>query len=296
MNDSLNRTRARRAKRYGGALFVIATIGGRAHAQPQPETIPTAVAQAMSFDATMIGRPRFFNGQTPTDWPAALIPSGATILGGGVVGDAQMFRMRVAVFSLSGPTAPGEVIRALLTGAGFVQQAPPSAVRRGGFVSNEPGPTVNPYCQAGVLASFGVVDSTANPLAMSIALIDGDAGRQYCAPRAPERETSRFPVTVPSLTPPRGTSSANEGRSWGGNEGSMRASLSTTLRADSVLMHYAAQLVAGGWVADEKAAVAERVAVQRFLFTEGQDHWTATLLVTAVDDRRQVSLQFLKRE
>lgn len=296
MNATPNETRRRRTPQCRGIMLAIAVISGRVAAQRQPETIPTVVAQSMTFDESLLGRPRFFNGEPPTDWPVALIPSGAKILGGGVIGNAQMFRMRVAVFALSGTTMPRDAMRNLLTGAGYVQQAPPSAVRRGGFVSNEPGPTINPYCMGGVMASFGVVDSTNSPRVVSIAVIDGDAGRQYCAPRVAEREPSRFPVTVPILTPPRGTVATDGGRSWGGDEGSMRSSLATTLSADSVRMHYTAQLVAGGWVADGKPAVAERIAVQHFLISEGQDHWTAALLITAVDDRRHVVLQFAKRE
>ncbi|WP_309672717.1 hypothetical protein [Gemmatimonas sp.] len=296
MSATRNETQLWRTKQRRGIMFAIAVVSGRAEAQRQPETIPTVVAQAMTLDATMIGRPRFFNAQTPTDWPAALIPSGAKILGGGAVGDAQMFRMRVAVFALTETTVPRDAIRALLTGAGYVQQPPPGVLRRGGFVSNESGPAVNPYCKGGVMASFGVVDSTDSPRVVSIALIDGDAGRQYCAPKVAERERGRFPVTVPSLSPPRGTVSVNGGSSWGGDEGSMRSSLRTTLSADSVMMHYTAQLVAGGWVAEGKPAVAERIAVQHFLFSEGQDRWTAALLITAVGDRRHVMLQFTKRE
>lgn len=288
--------RARRAIPFSGIVLAVATMNSRAHAQRQPETIPTAVAQAMTLDATMIGRPRFFNGQTPTDWPATLVPSGAKILGGGVVGNAQMFRMRVAVFALSGTAVPREAIGTLLTGAGYLQQPPPSAQRQGGFVTNEPTTAITPYCKEGVLASFGLVDSTDSPRVVSIALIDGDAGRQYCAPRAAERQQGRFPVTVPALTPPRGTVGMDGGSSWGGDEGTMRSSLVTTLSADSVLLHYTPQLVAGGWVADGKPAIAERVAVQRFLFSEGQERWTAALLITAVDDRRHVVLQFAKRE
>lgn len=77
-------------------ILVAGLIAGarQSKAQSQPATIPTIVAQAMTFEPALLGRPRFFDGRTPTNWPAALIPPAVKVVGGGIVGDSAMYRMR----------------------------------------------------------------------------------------------------------------------------------------------------------------------------------------------------------
>jgi hypothetical protein len=106
----------------------------------------------------------------------------------------------------------------------------------------------------------------------------------------------RFPVKVPTLTPPSGVMSFGGGSSWSGSGGNMRSALRTMLPADSVLFHYTAQLVAGGWRSEGKPAITEGVGVQRFSFRDGQDPWMAALIIMAVGDRREVQLLFTKVE
>lgn len=277
-----------------GIALSLVLICEQATAQSQPATIPTVVAQAMALESTIFGKPQYFDGRTPTDWPMALIPPGVKVVGGGVVGDSAMFRMRTAVFDFSGQTNPNEVLRALLTRAGYVRHDPESVRGGGGFVGTEPFSANTPYCNGPSLAMFEVVDSAQSPLVIAIHLLDGEAGRQNCAPQRDRAMANRFPIKVPTLTPPSGVMSFGGGSSWGDSEGNMRSGLRTTLPADSILLHYAAQLVAGGWKSPGKPAIGDGVAVQRFEFRDGQDAWSAVLIIVAVGDRREVRLEFTK--
>jgi hypothetical protein len=65
---------------------------------------------------------------------------------------------------------------------------------------------------------------------------------------------------------------------------------------DSLLAHYSAQLVAGGWKSESRPANADGIGVQRFSFRDGQDAWTGALIVMAAGDRREVVLQLSKIE
>jgi hypothetical protein len=266
-------------------------------AQTQPATIPTAVAQAMSFEPSVFGRPQFFDAQTPTDWPAALVPPGAKVLGGGIVGDGTMLRMSVAVFEFSGQSNPRAVLEAVVAKAGFGSPAPPPpASPTGGFAETAAPTSAGKYCKGSTLVAFVPVDSVRAPRVFAVSLVDGEAGRQNCSVRAGARTDRRFPVTVPTLVPPAGVLSFGGGSSWSDDNGQMTWTLRTTMPTDSILAHYSAELVAGGWRAEGKAANADGIGVQRFSFREGQDAWTAALIVLAAGDRRHVLLQLSRSE
>lgn len=270
---------------------------GQSMAQSEPATIPTVVAQAMSFEPRLLGRPQFFDGRTPPDWPAALIPPGVKIVGGGIVGDSGMFRMRTAVFEFSGPFNSHEAIEAMLARAGYVHpRSEPDRPSGGGFIGTEsPSPAGN-YCNGNTLATFGAVDSVHAPLVVAIYLVDGEAGRQNCAPQRERPPTQRFPVTVPPLSPPAGVVSIGAGSTYGGSGGDMTSTLRTTMPADSVLAHYSAQLTAGGWKTEGRPAIADGIGVQRFSFHEGADAWTAALIVIGAGTKCQVRLQVSRVE
>jgi hypothetical protein len=279
-----------------GVLLLLVLTGEQAWAQNQLATIPVVVAQAMSFQPDMFGKPRFFDGRTPTDWPAALVPPGAKVVGGGVVGDSAFFRLQTAVFAFSGLTDPNEVLRVLLTGTGYVRHDPEPAQGGGGFVANAPSKSAAIYCKGSSLAGFWAVDSAQAPLVIAVNLIDGEAGRQNCAPQRERTMPGQFAIKVPTLTPPSGTMSFGGSRSWGGSGGSMESILRTTMPADSILYHYTAQLVAGGWRSEGKPGIGDGIGVQRYSFREDQDDWTAVLIILAVGERREVRLQVTKRE
>jgi hypothetical protein len=86
------------------------------------------------------------------------------------------------------------------------------------------------------------------------------------------------------------------GSSWTGSRRTIEATLRTTMAADSILYHYTSQLVAGGWKAEGLPAITGGVAVQRFSFRDGQDAWTAALIVLTAGDRREVVLELARVE
>src|ERR1041385_7914630 len=270
----------------------------RALAQAEPSTIPTVVAQAMAFEPSYLGRPQFFNGQAPPDWPTALVPPGAKVLGSGVLGNEGIYRMRATVFEFTPGFSLRDVFQPLLARAGYAQ---PSAQavhpRDGGFVETAaPVSPGAPFCSGSAAATFGLGDSVRAPNVAAPYLIDGEAARQMCAPNQTALASHRFPVSVPPLVAPPGTIWAGGGSNWSGSGGDMTSSLHTTMPTDSVLAHYSAQLVAGGWKREGRPALGDGISVQRFSFREGQDAWTGALIVLAAGDRRDIVLRVSKRE
>jgi hypothetical protein len=278
-----------------GTVGLCVMLAAAAAAQNQPATIPTAVAKAMSLDFGMMGKPQYVEGRTPADWPAALVPPNAKVLGGGVVGDSVRFRMRTAVFVLADRNNPDEMLRALLTAAGYGTPLP-EAIRGEGFVSTAAPFADGKYCKTGTLASFETVDSTQSALVVAVHLIDGEAGKQICAPPPPRPIPGRKPITVPTITPPAGVMSFGGGSGWSGSSGSTGSTLRTTMPADSILTNYTGQLVKGGWTAEGKPAVGGGIAAQRFSFRDGQDKWSAALIIMEAGDVRDVRLQFTKMQ
>ena len=268
-----------------------------ASAQAPPPTIPTVVARAMFLYPDMFGTPQFFDGRTPPDWPRTLVPSGARTIGGGVIGDSAMYRMRTAVFALPAQSNAAEVVRAMLGQAGYTRHDPMMPRPSGGFLSSESsGPATN-YCSGStVMATVALVDSVQDPHVVAVHLLDGEAGRQNCAPQRERPNGGRFPVTVPTLSPPKGAVSFGGGSNWSGSSGNMESTLRTTMPTDSVLSNYVAQLVTRGWTAEGRPTIGDGTAVQRFSFREGAEPWTATLIVMTLGDRREVLLHFARAE
>jgi len=267
-------------------------------AQTQPATIPTVVAQAMTFGpfAFELGKPQFFDAQTPPNWPAALTPSGARILGAGMIGDSAMFRIRATVFEFTTRSNPRAELEDLLIRAGYAHPGPETEhPPHGGFVETPSSAIEGRHCKGSVLAMFGAVDSVNAPHAFSVALIDGEAGRQGCSP-IPSAAMGRFPVTIPTMSAPPGTIAFGGGSGWSGSSGQMSSTLRTTMPTDSILAHYSSQLVAGGWKREGRPANADGVGLQRFSFREGQDAWTGILIIMAAGDTRQVRLEVARSE
>ena len=273
------------------------TIGaGRSAAQSSSATIPIVVAQALSVDPGFLGRPQFFDARTPPGWPAALVPTGAKILGGGIIGDSAFYRLRATVFEVSAGVEPRTTFDRLVTRAGYARRSPDSAQPRSGGFAGTAEPAPARYCKGSTLVTFGPVDSARSPSAYALFLLDGEGGRQSCRARGVDPSFGQFPVTVPPLYAPKGVASFGGGRGWSGSTGEMRLTLRTTMPTDSILAHYSAQLVAGGWKAEGQPANTDGVGLQRFSFKDGQDAWTGALIVVIAGDLREVRLELVKKE
>lgn len=279
------------------ALTILGTSGG---AQRQPATIPTVVAAAMTwqplfpFEVT----PEYFDARTPPDWPSDLVPSGARVIGGGSMGVASFFRTRVAVFEFSAASDPIDALRTLVTRAGYARFEPHEA-KTEGFVPTEPQAGAGPtrYCNASNLVTFRPVDSARAPRVIEVDLLDGEAARQSCTDQARPADMRHPPVTLPALTPPPGVKiSGGGGTSWSGNGGEARTEVYTSMSADSVLGHYAGQLVAAGWKREGRTVAADGIAVQRFSFHQNDANWSAALMVFAAGDKRDIRIEFNKVE
>ena len=205
-----------------------------------------------------------------------------------------MFRMLTAVFAFPAQSNPNEVLREILIRAGYTRHDPEPVHAGGGFVGTEPSTPAAQYCKGSTLATFGTVDSSQALLFVALHLLDGEAGRQNCAPQRDRFTTAHFPVTVPRLSPPTGAMAFGGGSNWSGSGGNMESSLRTTLPVDSILLNYTGQLVAGGWTAEGRSIVGDGIGVQRFSFREGQEPWTAALVIMTAGDRREVLLHFMK--
>ena len=280
-----------------GLGLPLVSSGGQSASPSQPAMIPTVVAQAMWLEPLPFGKPMYFDGRTPPDWPDALIPTGAKVVGGGTVGDSAMFRMRIAVFEFSGRGDHRAELQSLLARAGYrPPTVRPAPVTGGGFVESAPPPpaAAGRYCNGSTMAAFAAADSGPAPRLFTVDLIDGEAGQQGCSPHQENLASHQFPVHVPTLTPPAGTMSLGGGSSWGGAEGDVRSALRTTMPADSVLAHYTAQLLAAGWKSLGGPAIGDGVAAQRFSVRDGSDDWSVALVVTAAGDRRHLVLSFAR--
>lgn len=277
------------------AAMASRALPAQAPAHRQPATVPTAVAVAMTTTTSPFDAPRYFNGATPTGWPGALVPAGATVVGGGALGDSLTFRVRVAVFDIGADANAAEVGRDVMRKAGFVPGPREGGPNEGGFVATEPGERVGPYCNGSAAALFSVVDSAQSPSVVSIHLLDGPGGWSACGPRRAPNPSGQALITIPTMSPPRGGVLQPGGSSSNDERGQVRATLRTTMPADSVLAHFSAQLVAGGWLLDGSPALGEGVSAQRFFVREGKDGWTAALIVLRVEDRHEIRLEYARR-
>lgn len=288
--------------RAGAVLMALLPAGRPATAQQpeaarrQPATIPTIVAQSMTLFGNPFGPPQLFDAELPTGWPAGLVPRPAKVLGGGILGDSAMFRMRTAVFDLGNSANPLEAVRALLHNGGFVRRTRAAQTGGGGFVSSDPSNSAPPYCNGSTMAMIGLADSARAPATVVVHLIDGEAGEQNCrqAP-APTEMTHRGPE-LPTMVPPKGAMLSSSGSSWNGESGDTRSNLRTTMPADSVLAHYTAQLVAGGWRVDGRPAVADGVGVQRFLLRHRDEDWMAALIAMDMGDHHRIVLHYARKQ
>lgn len=287
--------RSVRAARAAIALATLAVAARPAAAQEQPQTIPVVVAQATNF-MTPFGPTRFFDARLPDGWPADLVPEGARLLGGSSTGEPSSFHMRVAVFDFPAAIDPDAAAADLVQRAGYVGRHSELAPARGGFVATERMESGGHRCKGDAMVTFGPVDTVRAPRVRALVLLTGDVGRHNCAGGGVAADPTDLDRGLPPLPLPAGVTQTGGGSSWGGDGGSVRTELVTTMSVDSVLAHYAARLTAAGWSAEGRPTVGDGAGVQRFAFRRDDEEWIGALFVVATPGRRELTLQMARKE
>jgi hypothetical protein len=284
---------------YGALIALASLLGGEVcDAQRQPASIPTVVAESMTlyFGTSMFGMPSYTVNAAPPGWPKELIPAKARLIGGSMLGSVEEFRIRTLVVEMPAGPDPLAVIRAMADKAGYSIRAPADS-SQGGFVESSGVSRQMPLCKGKISSlAFAALDSISAPRVIALQFYDGEVARQQCD--AVERYRARFgsrerfgPKNMPSLVAPGGVSSTGGSSSWGGLSGTMTSILLTTMPSDSIIAHYARQLVAAGWTPDGAALANRVVGLQKFRFTDGGEPWSALVMVEAVGNRRDVTLR-----
>ena len=285
------------------AFITLATLVGAevCDAQRQPATIPTAVAQAMTlyYGTPMFGTPRYTVNTAPPGWPNELVPARARVIGGAIFGSSVGFRIRTLVVEMPAGADPATAVNSMAVKAGYGARAAAENSAQGGFLESAGVPRQMPLCKGKVSSlAFGALDSIAAPRILALQYYDGEAARQQCD--AAERSRVRFgnsthfgPSNMPGLVAPSGVVSTPMGMNWSGTEGTTGAVLRTTMPVDSILSHYTQQLAAAGWAVDGSALTNATIGVQKFRFKDGEEPWSARLIVEAVGNRREVSLRLV---
>ena len=268
------------------SLLALMSSAPAARAQSQPAMIPTVLANALYLDAfSMFGRPTYDVGHLPANWPAALVPANARVIGSGAVGNAAMLDMRVVVFDMPPGTDAQAVISKLALAAGYKPQPGATQQPGEGFVTS-PAASGTAFCKGASMVTMSAIDSVSARGSFGIYLISGEPALQNCARTA----------TPTPIQPPRGARALpNTGSSWNSSGGNVTSALITSMPADSVLMHYTKQLVAAGWKSEGRAGVGDGTAVQRFSFRERDEEWSAALIVLQAGERLNIDLQFARK-
>lgn len=280
-------------------IVLVPCLAREAYAQRQPTTIPTVVAQAMSFySAGVFDPPNYFVKTPPPGWPTELVPANARVIGGGSIAAGALFHVLTLVVSMPAGSRPQDVLGTMAARAGYGTRASSDAAAEGGFVATDGTNEHSPLCKgASNLFEFSPVDSVTSPRVFALRYIGGEAAGQNCAAGAHSRSSMsvggpRFgPRSLPVLVAPRGVAATEGGMSWGNNSGSMTSVLLTSMLPDSILAHYSAQMIKAGWSADGSALANSAVGVQKFRIADGDDTWSAMMLVEAVGKRRDVTIR-----
>ena len=276
-------------------LALLASINGAAtlHAQAaEPQSIPTSLAKSVIGEfGSMMGGLHFVVGRTPTGWPSELtLPAPAKLVGGGTLGP-----VRTTVYEFPSASDWVSVIDAQLRRLGFAHAESPLSGMRQGFVADGQSGPAHAYC--GTLGAVVVMqlDSTTTTRTISVVFNPDREGSGMCSSRPMAARPFQMPLTLPDLHPPRGVMARMAGTN--ASSGSMETSirLDTTLTADSIATHYAAQLTAAGWQVARSSLAGDGVALRQVSMHDDKgDEWHGVILVLTSMSQREVTLRMVK--
>lgn len=272
------------------AFAAVALLAASLGAQDRAATVPVAVVNSI-FWITPFGNSRFYAGELPPGWPAELSVPGARVLGGSTIGALRGVMARSGAFALPEGTDARAALARAIAAAGYSPRAATSRPR-GGFVGSSGGPET--YCKGTNALLADRADSTDASIVAIVAL-DAEWGAALCMTLPPDAQHSVVPRDIPALTPPPGATWRGGGSSWGGASGSTETTLRTSMPADAIVAHYAAQLRQAGWTPTGRPAAVDGTALQRFAFRRADGEWRATLIVVTVDDHVEAELRMIRK-
>lgn len=265
-------------------LFVTASCASRP--RPSGDALPVSLVSALVNQPVGNGiRPdrRFTVGTLPPGFPATLVPPGPVRIVGGMASRAGI----VAVLADSTRRITA-VLEDHFEAAGF--RRPPESPGSGFSPGSGP---YRFFCNdSATVSAEPLTGEERNFARVSYRPARGCAS----APRqSPERPDVR--LALPALVPPAGVTVRGSGNSSGGNEVESRGRASgAAIVPDTLLRHYATQLVAAGWTAAPPAH-GVNVAAQHF---EAKDAagaaWHGVLLVAGSGTSARLALTMERRE
>jgi hypothetical protein len=214
--------------------------------------VPRELASALiAFSDYSAARPLIIVGRVPANHLAALVPRGASVLGGTISPERRGDGGRTTTI-LAMPETPDSAIALLLAQfarTGWSPAPMPDYGARGGFAL---GPAMEGrqfnYCSDSS-SVFGSVVEGANRSSVIRLMTTGTLRNTLCDPdgRAFMRDRMEI-IVLPTLRPPPGTTGGSMGSCGGGGDSrEANARLESSMSAATMIAHFAPQLQQQGW-------------------------------------------------
>ncbi|HEX8691770.1 MAG TPA: hypothetical protein VF746_05085 [Longimicrobium sp.] len=272
-----------------GLLVALAAVPAAAQ---QGEMVPRELVMTLLGSSGSSSGPQLLVGRLPADFPAALAPADARVVGSLVRRTEQ-----TVVFALPQPRPEAAAAyRRTVEGAGWT--SPPSAgmVERQGFLAPSMGTAGPPavFCQGERVLHFSTLPREGGG---SYLRLDLNSTSEYspCSREAAQHmESFQREFPIPALHAPENVEFSGGSMSSGGPDfREVGVRLTTPMAPAELAAHYAAQLRQAGWTPSGNGA-GEGVALQTFLRRDASGQgWHAVLSAIALpgSDRRDLSLR-----
>ncbi len=268
-------------------LAVSAT--GLAAQVAEPASIPTVLAEVLSFPLSEVmgARPQYVVGRTPAGWPKSLVtPPSATLVGGVKFGP-----MMDVVYRVPRRVDVIQLYQRVLTDAGYTRhEVRPDS--RGGFTSREPSMTTA-WCSASGTANVTVFDSTSTTRSVVVSVVSPPMTSPACMSPEPPNGRMKPPLEIPTLTAPLGVTASADGTGWSGDNIRTSVRVDTTVSADSLLGHYAAQLRAAGWQLGKRLSDGTNALQPLSVRDTSGKRWVGAMTLVTAADWRSVTLNMM---
>lgn len=271
-----------------GLLLALAALP--AAAQPRDEMVPRELVMTLLGSSGSSSGPQLLVGQLPADFPAALVPAGARVVGSLVRRGEQ-----TVVFTLPQPRSETAAsYRRTLESAGWTLPATEMMEPRG-FMPSRMGTAGPPsyYCQGERVLYFSTFPREGG--GSYLRLDFRSAEHSPCSRQMAQRMViSYHDFPLPALYAPENAEFRGGGSSSGGEDYRETGTrLGTSMAPAELVAHYAAQLREAGWTPAGSSA-GEGVALQTFVRRdESGQSWHAVLSAVALpgSDKRDLSLR-----